>query len=268
MRRERLRGLLEELRAGRVEIEEVLRRLDREPLDRLGFARLDHHRALRIGHPEAVYGPGKPPDQLVEICRRLARRREGFLVTRASEEQLGRLEAEFGGLEVSRTGRIAWLPPEEPLAPEVLGEILVVTAGTVDLPVAEEALVTARALGNPVRLHADVGVAALHRVVELQDELRDASVVVVVAGMDGALASVIGGLVSRPVIAVPTSVGYGAASGGLAALLSMLASCAPGVVVVNVDNGYGAACAAVRCNQAGGTPGRNQAGGTPGREPV
>lgn len=256
MRRERLRRLLEALTVGEVEVAEALRRLDREPLDRLGFARLDHHRSLRLGHPEAVYAEGKPPGQLVEICRRLADRGEGFLATRASEEQLAGLEAEFTGLEVSRTGRIAWHPPDEPLALPVLGEILIVTAGTVDLPVAEEARMTARALGNPVRVHADVGVAALHRIVELQDELRDASVVVVVAGMDGALASVVGGLVPRPVIAVPTSVGYGVASGGVAALLSMLASCAPGVAVVNVDNGYGAACAAARINQAAGTSGR------------
>lgn len=258
MRRERLRRLLEGLQAGSIEVEEALRRLDRAPLDRLGFARLDHHRSLRTGHPEAVYAEGKEPGHLVAICRDLAATGEGFLATRASEDQLRRLEAEFEGLEVSRPGRIAWLPPEEPLRPEVLGEVLVVTAGTVDLPVAHEAMMTCRAHGDPVRLHADVGVAGLHRILELQDELRGASVVIVIAGMDGALASVVGGLVARPVVAVPTSAGYGAARWGLAALLSMLASCAPGVAVVNVDNGYGAACAASRFNQ----PGRTLGGGT------
>lgn len=256
MRRERIRRLLEELRAGTVEIDEALRHLDREPLDHLGFARLDHHRSLRIGHPEAVYSEGKDPAQLVAICRSLAERGDGFLATRASEEQLRRLEAEFEGLKVARPGRIAWLAPEEALEPQVLGEVLVVTAGTVDLPVGEEARMTARAHGNPVRLHADVGVAGLHRILELQDELRNASVVIVVAGMDGALASVVGGLVARPVIAVPSSAGYGAARGGLAPLLAMLSSCAPGVVVVNVDNGYGAACAATRFNQPGRILGR------------
>lgn len=255
MRRDRARRLLEAVRQGTIEIEEALHRLDREPLDRLGFARLDYHRALRVGHPEAVYAEGKEPDELVAICRSLSERGEGFLATRASAVQLRRLEREFEPLEVSWRGRIAWQPPLDPFEPEVLGEVLVVTAGTVDLPVAEETVVTARAHGNPTRLHADVGVAGLHRILDLQDEIRGAAVVIVVAGMDGALASVVGGLVARPVVAVPTSVGYGAAAGGRAALLSMLASCAPGVVVVNVDNGYGAACAATRFNQPDRIPG-------------
>ncbi len=255
MRRERARRLLEAVRAGRLAIDDALCDLDREPLDRLGFARVDHHRSLRMGHPEAVYAEGKELEQLVSICRSLSERGDGFLATRASDEQLGRLEVEFDGLRLSRRGRIAWLPPREPVEPDVLGEVLVVTGGTADLPVAEEAIVTARAHGNPTRLQADVGVAGLHRILELQDELRGSSVVIVVAGMDGALASVVGGLVARPVIAVPTSVGYGAAHGGRAALLSMLASCAPGVVVVNVDNGYGAACAATRFNQPDRIPG-------------
>lgn len=255
MRRERLERLLERLRRGEAQVPEVLDLLDREPLDILGFARLDHHRALRIGHPEAVFCEGKELDQLAAICRSLASRGEGFLATRASEEQLDALEREFPGLEVSRRGRIAHLPPAEPLRPRVLGEVMVVTAGTADLPVAEEAVITARAHGNPVRLCADAGVAGLHRILELRDELRAASVVIVVAGMDGALPSIVGGLVRRPVIAVPTSAGYGASLGGLAALLTMLTSCAPGVTVVNVDNGYGAGCAATRINQGAGGEG-------------
>lgn len=252
MRRERLARLLERLQRGEAGVLEVLARLDREPLDLLDFARLDHHRAMRIGHPEAVFCQGKELEQLMAICRSLASRGEGFLATRASPEQLDALEREFPGLEVSRRGRIAHLPPAEPLRPRVLGEVLVVTAGTADLPVAEEAVVTSRAHGNTVRLHADAGVAGLHRILDLQDELRAASVVIVVAGMDGALPSVVGGLIPKPVIAVPTSAGYGVSLGGLAALLTMLTSCAPGVTVVNVDNGYGAACAATRINQGAG----------------
>lgn len=249
MRRDRLRALLTACRDGELEVEELLRRLDRAPVEALGFARLDHHRALRLGDPEAVFCPGKEADEVVAICRSLAERGEGFLATRASETQLERLEAEFAGLEVSRRGRIAHLPGEERPDPRVLGDVLVVTAGTADLPVAREAEVTARAHGNPVRVLTDVGVAAVHRILEFQDELRSAAVVLVVAGMDAALVSVVGGLVAGPVIGVPTSVGYGVAEGGRAALLSSLASCAPGVTVVNVDNGYGAACAATRINQ-------------------
>ncbi len=195
----------------------------------------------------------------------MARRGDGFLATRASPEQLDRLESEFPEARVSRPGRIAHLPPDEPLEPAVLGRILIVTAGTADLPVAEEARVTAEALGNPVELRADVGVAALHRILERVDELRSAAVTVVVAGMDGALPSVVGGLVASPVIAVPTSAGYGAALGGLAALATMLTSCAPGLTVVNVDNGYGAACAATRINQASGRTRGGRSGGPPPR---
>ncbi len=230
-------------------------RLDRAPTETLDFATLDHHRALRLGHPEAVYCEGKAPEELVEICRRLASRGDGFLATRASEIQLELLREAFPAVEVSERGRIAHLPPADPLRPPVGGPVLILTAGTVDLPVAEEARVTASALGNPVRLVPDVGVAGLHRVLARQDQLREAAVVIVVAGMDGALPSVVGGLVARPVIAVPTSVGYGAGQGGFAALLTMLNSCAPGVVVVNVDNGYGAACAATRINQSLSRPG-------------
>lgn len=253
MRRDRLRALLAAYRVGDLEEEELLRSLDRAPVEALGFARVDHHRALRIGHPEAVFCPGKEVEEVVSICRSLAGRGDGFLATRASGPQLDRLEGEFPGLEVSRRGRIAHLPGEDRSSPRILGEVIVVTAGTADLPVAEEAEVTARAQGNPVRLLADVGVAGVHRILEFQDDLRAAAVVVVVAGMDAALVSVVGGLVAAPLIAVPTSVGYGVAEGGRAALLSALASCAPGVTVVNVDNGYGAACAATRINQPGRT---------------
>ncbi len=250
-----MRALLEAYRRGEMDLEEALRRLDRDPVQELGFARLDHHRALRLGHPETVYCPGKGMKRLVAICRGLARRGEGFLATRAEPAQLERLAEEFEGLEVSRAGRIAHLPAERPESPPVVGPVLILTGGTADRPVAEEARVTAAALGNPVRVEEDVGVAGLHRVLGLREELGRAAVVIVVAGMDGALPSVVGGLVATPVIAVPTSVGYGAGAGGIAPLLTMLNACAPGVVVVNVDNGFGAAFAATRINQgvAGGS---------------
>jgi NCAIR mutase (PurE)-related protein len=250
VRRERLRALLEGFARGQISDEELLRLLDRDPVEHLPFAALDHHRALRLGHPEAIFCQGKSTEQVSEIARRMADRGEGFLATRADSPTLDLLEATYPDLELSRPGRVAHLPPATPVHPPVLGSVLVVSAGTADIPVAEEAVVTARAYGNPVHVRYDVGVAGLHRILELRDELQGAAVVIVVAGMDGALASVVGGLVGTPVVAVPTSVGYGASVGGVAALLAMLSSCAPGVSVVNVDNGYGAACAATRINQA------------------
>lgn len=249
VRRERLRALLDGFARGEVGREEVLTRLDRAPVDHLPFAVVDQHRALRLGHPEAILCEGKTTDEVLEIARAMAGGGEGFLATRADASALKALEAEFPDLQVSRRGRVAHLPPDEPADAEVLGTVLVVSAGTADIPVAEEAAVSARAQGNPVRTRYDVGVAGLHRILSVQDELREAAVVVVAAGMDGALPSVVGGLIATPVIAVPTSTGYGASLGGIAALLTMLSSCAPGVTVVNIDNGYGAACAATRINQ-------------------
>ncbi len=250
VRRERLRELLDRFASGGLSREEVLRHLDRDPVEHLSFAVVDHHRALRLGHPEAIFCPGKSTAQVVSIARSLADRGEGFLATRADESTLDELERTFEGLEVSRTGRIAHLAAADLPRARVLGRVIVVSAGTADIPVAEEAAVTARAHGNPVEVRYDVGVAGLHRILQVRDELQEAAVVVVVAGMDGALPSVVGGLVATPVIAVPTSTGYGAAAGGFAALLTMLGSCAPGVTVVNIDNGFGAACAATRINQA------------------
>jgi NCAIR mutase (PurE)-related protein len=249
VRPDRIRDLLKRVRRGETAVEEAVRRLSSSPGERMGFAELDHHRARRLGHPEAVLCEGKTTGDLLEICRRLAAREEGFLATRADAGQLEALREEFPSLEVSERGRIAHLPPEAPVEPPVRGEVLVVSAGTSDLPVAEEARFAARALGNPVRARWDVGVAGLHRILGAEEELRDAAVVVVVAGMDGALPSVVGGLVPAPVVAVPTSAGYGAALEGVAPLLTMLNACSPGVTVVNIDNGYGAAAAATRINQ-------------------
>ncbi|HEX2202481.1 MAG TPA: nickel pincer cofactor biosynthesis protein LarB [Longimicrobium sp.] len=245
---ERLRALLGEVASGAVGVDEAERRLAWTPFEDTGFASVDHHRALRQGFPEVIFGEGKTPEQTVAIAGRIAARGDGVLVTRVSPETQGALRLAFPGIEINELGRTAWLAPPEPRDRQARGTVLVVTAGTSDLPVAEEAAVTARAFGNPVERLTDVGVAGLHRLLAQGERLRAASVVIVVAGMEGALPSVVGGLVAAPVIAVPTSVGYGAAFGGVAALLGMLNSCAAGVTVVNIDNGFGAACAASRIN--------------------
>lgn len=249
MRPERLKGLLEQLQRGELSVRDVQDQLQQAPFEDIGFARVDHHRAVRQGYPEVVYCPGKTSDQVSEICARLAAAGDGLLVTRAGDEVRRRLAGEHPGIEISDLARTAYLPPAEPVDVRVRGPVLVVTAGTSDIPVAEEAAVAARAMGNPVRRLDDVGVAGIHRLLADQQELREASVVIVVAGMEAALASVVGGLIAAPVIAVPTSVGYGASFDGLAALLGLLNSCAPGVTVVNIDNGYGAAAAATRINR-------------------
>ncbi|MBI4544893.1 MAG: nickel pincer cofactor biosynthesis protein LarB [Gemmatimonadetes bacterium] len=213
------------------------------------IARLDHHRELRQGYPEVVYCPGKTPPHLVEVCARLAARGRGFLATRADEAARTALAAAFPAATVHEVARIVHLVAEEPAHARYTGPVLVVSAGSGDLPVAEEAAVTAAALGNAVERLYDVGVAGIHRLLGNAGALKEAAVVIVVAGMEGALPSVVGGLVRVPVIAVPTSVGYGASFGGVTALLAMLTSCAAGVTVVNIDNGFGAACAATRINQ-------------------
>ena len=247
MRREHVRDLLARVASGALDVDEALGRLAFEPAESLGFATIDHHRALRQGFPEVVFGEGKATDHLLEIATRIAERGEGLLVTRLAPDAASVLATRFPTVELNAVGRTAYLPPVEPI-PAGRGNVLLVTAGTSDLPVAEEAAVTAAALGNCVSRLVDVGVAGIHRLLARRDELIAASVIIVVAGMDGALPSVIGGLVGAPVIAVPTSVGYGASFHGLAALLTMLNSCAAGVTVVNIDNGFGAAVAASRIN--------------------
>lgn len=249
MMRERVRDLLGRVADGSVSPDHALDDLAKAPFESLEFATIDHHRALRQGYPEVIYGEGKTPDQIVAIAERIAERHAGFLATRLSDAARAELARRFHGVRVNELGRTAHLPAaEEP--PAGRGQVLIVTAGTSDLPVAEEASVTAAAMGNRVGRLTDVGVAGIHRLLARKDELFQAAVIVVVAGMDGALASVVGGLVRVPVIAVPTSVGYGAAFGGLAPLLTMLNSCAAGVTVVNIDNGFGAAVAASRINHA------------------
>ena len=249
MIRDRVLALLRQVADGQLDINAALDRLSRDPVESLPFATIDHHRALRQGYPEVILGQGKTVDQVVAIAERISARGEGFLVTRADPDARSGLAAAFPAAEINVLGRCVFLPPAEP-APAGRGTILIVTAGTSDLPVAEEAAVTARALGNAVERLTDVGVAGIHRVLSGADVLTRAAVVIVIAGMDGALPSVVGGLVSTPVIAVPTSVGYGASFGGVAALLAALNSCASGVTVVNIDNGFGAAVAASRITHA------------------
>ena len=247
MRRERVRDLLEQVANGALPIDDALARLAFEPVESLGYASIDHHRALRQGFPEVVFGEGKTPSQIAEIAARIAERGDGLLVTRLPEEAAPLLVSRIPGVQINPLGRTAVLHAAEP-PPTGRGTILIVTGGTSDLPVAEEAAVTATVLGNCVGRLTDVGVAGIHRVLAKRDELLAASVVIVIAGMDGALPSVVGGLVRVPVVAVPTSVGYGASFHGLAALLTMLNSCAAGITVVNIDNGFGAAVAASRMN--------------------
>jgi NCAIR mutase (PurE)-related protein len=245
---ERLRALLLEVAAGHTTVDAAETRLRWAPVEDLGMAQVDHHRALRLGFPEVIFGQGKTAEQVLRIAERLAAGGEGFLATRLAPETAAPLASAHPGAEWNPTARTVHLAAAIPVKRAVRGPILIVSAGTSDLPVAEEAAVTAQALGNPVERLSDVGVAGLHRILAASETLARASVVIVVAGMEGALPSVVGGLVAVPVIAVPTSIGYGAAFGGIAALLGMLNSCASGVTVVNIDNGFGAAFAASRIN--------------------
>lgn len=246
MDREKLRELLEALARGAVSPEQALGRLRALPVEDLRFARVDLHRSLRHGVPEAVFCEGKTAEQVVAIVRRLAETHDNVLATRAGAAAVQALLA--SGLEC-RVHEAARLVVVKPRSREGVGLIVVVSAGTSDLAVAEEAAVTAEAMGNRVERIYDCGVAGLHRLVPHLDRLSEANAIIAVAGMEGALPSVIGGLVDRPVIGVPTSVGYGASFGGVTALLAMLNSCAPGVSVVNIDNGYGAAAQANQINK-------------------
>jgi NCAIR mutase (PurE)-related protein len=243
--RERILALLQQVERGAVSADEALRKLALEPFESLEFATIDHHRALRQGFPEVVFGQGKTPHQVVSIAERIVARSGSVLVTRAQPEVSQAMVARFSTARVNEVGRTIHVPGPAPV-PRAQGTVLIVTAGTSDLPVAEEAAETTLAMGAMVARVNDVGVAGLHRLLAQLDVLSSASVIIVVAGMDGVLPSVVGGLVACPVIAVPTSVGYGAHFGGLAPLLTMLNSCAAGVTVVNVDNGFGAAVAAIR----------------------
>lgn len=237
-----LRSLLDDVRTGTIDADAAVARLRRLPFADLGFARVDHHRPLRQGLPEAVYGPGKTPEQCAAIVAELLAEPDGgpVLLTRVTDEQAtATLARNEGGVRTGRT--IVWRP-----ALERTGRVTIITAGTSDLPVAEECATALRAFGLRPVVVSDCGVAGVHRLLATVDDLAESDVVVVVAGMEGALASLVGGMTAAPVVAVPTSVGYGAALEGVTALLAMLSSCASGVTVVGIDNGFGAACAVAR----------------------
>jgi NCAIR mutase (PurE)-related protein len=244
-----LRQLLEQVKGGQVAVDDAMERLRHLPFEDLGFARVDHHRQLRKGFPEVIFCPGKTTEQIIRIFESLAARGNNVLATRAKAETFEALAGtgRFPGVRYDELARAIVLEQKElPASKTVLP---IVTAGTADLPVAMEAKVTAEIMGQRIELVCDVGVAGLHRLLEHVPKLNEANVLIVVAGMEGALASVVGGLVSCPVIAVPTSVGYGANFQGIAALLSMLNSCASGVTVVNIDNGFSAAVTATIINR-------------------
>ena len=241
-----IEALLNEVRDGRTDVVDALERLRHLPFEDLGFAKLDHHRALRTGMPEVIFAQGKTEAQVAAIFARMAQAGGNVLATRATRAIYDAVASAEPRAEFHERARAITLRQTEP--PAGKGVVAVVCAGTSDLPVAEEAAVTARLMGNTVELIADVGVAGIHRLLAQKSTLTGARVLIVCAGMEGALPTVVGGLVNAPVVAVPTSVGYGASLGGVAALLGMLNTCSPNVSVVNIDNGFGAACIASLIN--------------------
>lgn len=247
MNAESVRKLFEQVRKGKLSPDEAVERLRHLPFEDLGFAKVDHHRTLRAGMPEVIFGQGKTPDQVAGIFARLAKHGHNVLATRATQDQFAAVRKSVSGVEFRELAQAIVLVRDRKKYGK--GKITVVSAGTSDIPVAEEALVTAEVMGNDVEHLYDVGVAGIHRLLANRNSLSQARVIIVCAGMEGALPSVVGGLVGVPVIAVPTSVGYGAAFKGVAALLGMMNSCASNVSVVNIDNGFGAGYVASLINR-------------------
>jgi hypothetical protein len=248
MNEQDIKAVLNKVHSGTLSVADALERLRRLPFEDIGFAHIDHHRAMRKGFPEVIFGQGKTASQIIAIMRKMAAQKCHVLATRIDEQKAKAIQKAFRRAvyhPLSHTLTLASGPVEH----RGRGTILVLSAGTSDIPVAEEAVVTAQMMGNAVEQVYDVGVAGIHRLMHQKDKLAAANVLIVVAGMEGALPSVVGGLVSRPVIAVPTSTGYGASFGGVAALLGMLNSCASGLAVVNIDNGFGAGYMASLINQ-------------------
>jgi hypothetical protein len=235
----RLEDLLKKVKSGKIMLDEAITQLKLLPFEDLGFTRIDHHRSLRKGFPEVIWGEGKTSEQILPIMRQLKRKGQNILITRLDEKKARAIQKVFSKSQYYPRSRVL-THLTHPVESEGKGTILVITAGTTDIPVAEEAAVTAQFMGNRVETLYDVGVAGIHRLLSERVRLEAARVLIVAAGMEGALPSVVGGLVNRPVIAVPTSVGYGTSFGGITALLAMLNSCASGVAVVNIDNGFGA----------------------------
>ncbi|BDC51310.1 1-(5-phosphoribosyl)-5-amino-4-imidazole-carboxyl ate carboxylase [Bryobacterales bacterium F-183] len=247
MDQDRLKALLEEVRGGSVSIDAALERMRHLPFEDLGFAKVDHHRAIRHGIPEVIFGKGKTAAQIIGIGKALLERSQNLLVTRVAKEDAAEIQAAIEGIEYFPASGAMRVWRDRTVRGK--GKMAVVCAGTTDIPVAEEARVTAEIMGNDVDEIHDIGVAGIHRLMNNRERLMQARVIVVCAGMEGALPSAVGGLVSCPVIAVPTSIGYGASFNGLAALLGMLNSCASNVTVVNIDNGFGAGYSASLINR-------------------
>lgn len=248
MNPDNIKNLLQSVKDGALSIDDALQHLKQLPYQDLGCAQVDHHRELRQGMPEVIFGEGKSVEQIMAIMTAMSGKGSNVLVTRLDKDKSRQILSHFPAAENHAEARCLTLE-QKTVEQRGKGTILVISAGTSDIPVASEAVVTARFLGNNVEQIFDVGVAGIHRLLARGEQLAAASVIIVVAGMEGALPSVVGGLVDKPVIAVPTSVGYGASFGGIAALLGMLNSCAAGVTVVNIDNGFGAACAASLINR-------------------
>ena len=244
----KLEDLLKKVKSGKTTVDEAMVELKSLPFEDLGFTRIDHHRSLRKGFPEVIWGEGKTSGQILSIMRQLKRKGQNILITRLQEKQAKAIQKVFPKSRYYPKCKVLTYLTH-PIKSERKGTILVITAGTTDIPVAEEAAVTAQFMGNRAETLYDVGVAGIHRLLSERQRLEAARVLIVVAGMEGALPSVVGGLVDRPVIAVPTSVGYGTSFGGITALLAMLNSCASGVAVVNIDNGFGAGCLASLINR-------------------
>lgn len=239
--------LLNDVKSGETSVDKAMEVLKNFPYTDLGFARIDHHREMRTGYPEIIYCAGKSVEQVKEIVRVMSERENNVIGTRANQEMFDAVKSIIPSAVYYPMARIISVQKKKPETPE--SSIAVITAGTSDMPVAEEAAITAELLGNKVVRIYDAGVAGIHRLVDKLPEIRSCRVVIVIAGMEGALASVVGGLVDKPVIAVPTSVGYGANFGGISALLAMLTSCSTGVTVVNIDNGFGAGFSASMINK-------------------
>jgi NCAIR mutase (PurE)-related protein len=247
MKSEQILDLLNRIREGKLTPDQGLEKLKHLPFEDLGFARVDHHRTLRQGFPEVIFSPGKTPEQVAKIVKSLLRQKSNILVTRSNKTTYNRVRRVTTKARYHDLAQAITVVNDRKTYGD--GKIYVVCAGTSDIPVAEEAALTAKLMGNAVETTYDVGVAGIHRLLDIRGPLSQASVVVVVAGMEGALASVVGGLLSVPVIAVPTSIGYGSSFGGLSSLLAMLNSCASNVVVVNIDNGFGAGYVASLINR-------------------
>lgn len=244
----KIRALLRAIKKGKINIDEAVQHLRTLPFEGIDFAHIDHHRHLRQGFPEVIFGEGKSAEQIVKIIEKMAKHGDNILATRISPEKASYIKKTFSKVKYYPTSRVLTFTKHKI---KVVGKgiILVISAGTSDIPVAEEALITAQMMGNKTQYMYDVGVAGIHRLLHHKHKVLSASVLIVVAGMEGALPSVVSGMVDKPVIAVPTSVGYGSSFGGLAALLSMLNACASGVAVVNIDNGFGAGYVASLINR-------------------